>query len=203
MPAPSTAAAFDPPGPDPGMTLEAWADMDEDEPGELVDGRLVEEELSTYLHESVVAWLIRILGIWAVARGGRVFGSEGKIGLAPGKGRKPDVTVYGPGARLPSKKSSLVTLPPTIAIEVVSPRPRDVHRDRVDKLREYAQFGVAWYWLLDPQLRVLEILELGADKRYTIALAASDGSHPAPGCEGLSLDLDALWAEIDALPDDD
>ena len=26
------------------MTLAAWADMGEDEPGELVDGRLVEEE---------------------------------------------------------------------------------------------------------------------------------------------------------------
>ena len=30
--------------PDP-MTLEEWADMDEDEPGELVDGHLEEEEV--------------------------------------------------------------------------------------------------------------------------------------------------------------
>ena len=28
-----------------GLTLEAWADLDEDEEGELVDGRLVEEEM--------------------------------------------------------------------------------------------------------------------------------------------------------------
>ena len=37
------------------MTLEQWADMDEDEPGELVDGALVEEEVPTILHEAVVA----------------------------------------------------------------------------------------------------------------------------------------------------
>jgi hypothetical protein len=29
---------------EPEMTLAQWADMDEDEPGELVDGRLIEEE---------------------------------------------------------------------------------------------------------------------------------------------------------------
>ncbi len=185
------------------MTLEAWADMDEDEPGELVDGRLVEEEVPSILHEGAVSWLIAALRAWMIARGGRVFGSELKLSIAAGKGRKPDVSVYGPGARLPLKKSTQTTRPPTIAVEVISPRPRDAHRDRVEKVHEYGRLGIAWYWLLDPQLRVLEVLELGADQRYTIALSASFGVHPVPGFEGFLLDLDALWAEVDALPDED
>ena len=52
-----------------------------------------------------------------------------------------------------------------------------------------------------PEARVLEIFELGADGRYVIALTAADGAHPVPGCEGLVLDLDALWAEVDRLPE--
>jgi hypothetical protein len=54
--------------------------------------------------------------------------------------------------------------------------------------------------LVDPKLRALEIYELGADNRYVRALAAAQGRlEQIPGCQGLTLDLDALWAEIDDL----
>ena len=183
----------------PGMTLEEWADLDEDEPGELVDGRLEEEEVPSYLHEAIVAWFIRVLGAWAAARGGWVFGSESKFAVAPQRGRKPDVSVYFPGAPLPGARDGVARVPPQIMVEVLSPRPRDARRDRIDKTRDYAGFGVRQYWIVDPEVRVLEILELGIDGRYAIALTASEGTHPVPGCEGLTLDLDSLWAELDRL----
>src|SRR5688572_1139871 len=52
------------------MSVEQWAALDEDEPGELVDGHLEEEEVPTWAHELVVSWLIRVLGGWIVPRGG-------------------------------------------------------------------------------------------------------------------------------------
>jgi Uma2 family endonuclease len=184
------------------MTLEEWAAMDEDEPGELVDGRLVEEEVARNLHEAAVSWTIGTLRTWAKPRGARVFGSEHKLGVSPGQGRKPDVSMYAAGTRLRAD-AGLSRTPPHVVVEVLSPTPRDVHRDRVDKLKEYARFGVPYYWLLDPRTRLLEILELGADGRYTIALSASSGTVAAPGCEGLTLDLGDLWAEVDELSFDD
>jgi hypothetical protein len=51
------------------MTLDEWADLDEDEPGELVDGRLEEEEAPSFLQEALVAWLVWVLGTWAVPPG--------------------------------------------------------------------------------------------------------------------------------------
>ena len=109
--------------------------------------------------------------------------------------------MYAPGVRLQAN-AGLSRTPPTIVVEVVSPTPRDVHRDRVDKLREYAKLGVRFYWLLDPRTRLLEILELGADGRYAIALSATEGKHTAPGLDDL-VDLDDLWAEVDGLSFDE
>lgn len=189
---------------DRGMTVAEWADLPEDEPGELVDGRLVEEEVPDYVHEVVVGWLIRVLGIWIAPLGGLVGGSDAKFAVTPERGRKPDVTVFLPGSRKPPRRG-VVRVPPDIAIEVISPSPRDGRRDRIQKVEEYAAFGVRWYWLVDPELRALEILELGADGRYVRALGAGEGLvTTVPGCEGLQLDLNALWSELDRLePEDD
>jgi len=50
------------------------------------------------------------------------------------------------------------------------------------------------------ELRSLEILELGPDRRYVHALGATSGViESVPGCEGLRIDLDALWDEVERL----
>ncbi len=188
------------------MSLEEWADLDEDEPGEIVDDRLVEDEMPSLIHECVVGWLIAVLRAWAVPRGGVVGASEGKFAVRARRGRKPDVFVYCRG-RVPPGRARLQRTPPDIMIEVVTPTPRDGRRDRVEKLDDYAAFGVRSYWLVDPELRSFEIFELTADGRYLHAVGVSQGRiDPVPGCEGLSLDVDELWSEVarlEAIPDDE
>jgi len=183
----------------PELSLDEWFALPEDEPGELVNGRLEEEEVPDYLHELLVAFLVQLLRNWIRPQGGLVAGSDAKFAVSSRRGRKPDLTVYLPGSRRPPARG-LIRVPPDVAIEVVSPTPRDGRRDRVEKLADYAAFGVAWYWLVDPQLRSLEILQLDAQGRYLHVLGASTGTlQQIPGCEGLTLDLDALWAAIDSL----
>ncbi len=181
------------------MSIDQWAELPEDEPGELVDGYLQEEEMPGLLHEIVVAWLVRVLGSWAAPRGGIVFGSEVKLAVSARSGRKPDVSMYLAGhASLP--RHGAVRVPPDVAIEVVSPTPRDVRRDRVEKVDAYAAFGVRWYWIVDPEQHTVEILELGGDGRYVHALGATGGTlTTVPGCDGLAVDLDDLWRETEKL----
>lgn len=188
----------------PRMSLAEWADLPEDEPGELVDGRIEEEEVASAAHEVVTGSLLRALGNWVVPRGGLVLGSSAKYAVKlPARGRMADVSAFFPGSRMPPR-AGVIALPPDLAIEVVSPSPRDGRRDRVEKLKEYAAFGIRWYWVVDPALRSLEILELGADRRYVHALDVTEGMiEIVPGCEGLQLDLDALWAEMDRLGPED
>ena len=178
------------------MTVEEWGDLDEDIEGELVDGVLEEEEMATFLHELVVMWLAQALRSWVRRRHGYVAGSEAKIAVGPRRGRKPDLSVYLRG-KAPALADTLVRTPPHIVVEVVSPRPRDARRDRVEKISDYARTGIRYYWLLDPQLRTLEILEREASGQYRVAVARSRGKLRIPGCPGLVLNLDDLWAEVD------
>jgi Uma2 family endonuclease len=179
------------------MSLDEWASLPEDQPGELVDGQLVEEEVPDFDHESVVTWLIVLLGAWILPRRGFVFASEGKFALRPGLGRKPDISVFFPGGAVPPRHGP-GRVAPDILVEVISSSARDVRRDRIDKAADYAAFGVRFYWLIDPDDRTFEIFELQAGG-YLRVLAASEGALDVPGCAGLRLDLDALWAEIERL----
>jgi len=175
------------------LTLKQWAELPDDVEGELVDGQLVEEEVPNLPHERSVAWLLTRLLVWLEPRGGEVVGSELKYGVAPKRGRKPDLSVCLPGAQGRDAATMVTTVPPDIMVEVLTPTPRDIARDRIEKAREYARFGVRWYWLVDPAARTLEIFELGPAGRYVQAKAASTGKLGVPGCRGLKLDLDALW----------
>jgi len=182
------------------LTLDEWAAMDEDESGELIDGQLEEEEVASWAHEIVVSFLIGVLRAWFVPRGGFVLGSETKLAISERRGRKPDVVVFRSKRELPDRSSSLTRVPPDIVIEVVTPTPRDGRRDRVEKKHDYARMGVSQYWLVDPELRALEILSRGTDGRFIEVLTESTGIHPVPDTDGLTLDLDALWAEVDSWP---
>ena len=180
------------PTPRDDLTLEQWAAMPEDEPGELVDGRLEEEEMPDFVHELIVTWLGHAFRSWLSGLGGFVGGSGVKFAVGLRRGRKPDLSVYLAGGGRPPRRG-LVRLPPDIVVEVISPRPADVRRDRVEKMNDYAAFGVRWYWLIDPEPRSVEVFERGADARYVRALGASgDALAAVPGCEGLVLDLPAL-----------
>jgi Uma2 family endonuclease len=181
------------------LSLADWLDLPEEQPGELVDGRLEEEEVPDFVHEAIVALLAHLFGGWVFPRGGMVGGSEVKLVIGDKRGRKPDLVVYLPGSRLPPRRGP-VRVPPDVAVEVVSPKPRDTRRDRVDKLADYAAFGIRFYWLVDPELRLMEVLELAPDGRYVHALGASTGVlEDVPGCVGLVVDLDGLWATVDRL----
>lgn len=178
------------------MSVEQWLQLERDIPGELVDGRLVEEEVVSTAHECVVAWLLFEVRRWVRQRGGFVFASQYKVPIGGDRGRKPDLSAWVPLWALPGARSRLGRVP-NLAIEVLTPTPRDIRRDRVEKRADYTAARIKQYWLVDPVARTIEILERRRDGRYVQALVASTGRHEVPRCPGFSLDLDALWAEVD------
>ncbi len=57
-----------------------------------------------------------------------------------------------------------------LAVEIVSPGKENARRDRVMKRQAYGKYGVAEYWIADPETRTLEIYRL---ENRTLNLAAT------------------------------
>lgn len=178
------------------LSLAEWERLPEDETGELVRGVVVEEEMPCHVHEAALVWLMGVLLPWCRANDARVLGSGLKYALGGDTGRMPDLSVFLRGAPRPPAQGA-ARMPPSIAVEVVSSTPADARRDRIVKLSEYAAFGVAWYWLVDPELRSVEMLELDAHGKYVHVVSATEGVVQVPGCAGLELDVDDLWRELE------
>jgi Uma2 family endonuclease len=112
------ASAFDRP-----MTMETWGELSEDEDGELVDGRLVEEESATIVHETIESMLNALLRAWLGAGRGLVGGSNAKFKVSNRRGRKPDLYLYLPGSKLPRGDAPVIDAVPDLASSV-NPIPR-------------------------------------------------------------------------------
>lgn len=191
----------DPPRSGGSLSLEQWAELCEDDDGELVDGELVKAEVPDPVHELAVTLLVMLFGNHLIPKGGSVFTSEVKLAVRPSRGRKADVTVYLPGGHRPPRRG-LLRSPPDLLVEVVTPTPRDERRDRVEKMSEYQAFGVRYYRLVDPALGSVEIFEL-REGVYARIAAATSGTVDVPGCEGLTFDLDAFWSRLGELGPED
>jgi Uma2 family endonuclease len=63
-----------------------------------------------------------------------------------------------------------------------------------EKLRLYAESGVAEYWIIDPELETIEFLENTAGG-FRLRLP-EDTVYRSAVVDGLELDLEAFWRAI-------
>ena len=82
-------------------------------------------------------------------------------------------------------------LPPDWVCEVLSPS--TARLDRTDKLTVYAEFGVGHVWLIDPDIRTLEVFALSGGKWLLTATFKDADAVAAPPFEVHTFALDVLW----------
>lgn len=95
--------------------------------------------------------------------------------------------------RMPTlPEEAFFTLVPDWICEVLSPR--SARLDRVVKMPIYAQQGVEWLWLADPNLHTLEVYRL-LDRHWRLEGAWQEADVvQAPPFEDISLQLSDWWA---------
>lgn len=86
-----------------------------------------------------------------------------------------------------------VTGAPDFVVEVLSPG-SSKQQDRNDKKAVYGQYGVAEYWIIDPEQQRLEIY-LNHEGDLLPERTLTGGEVQATVIEGLRFELEELWAE--------
>jgi Uma2 family endonuclease len=111
-------------------------------------------------HQRIVFFLQRMLWLFVTERRlGEVLSAPLPIELWSKKFREPDL-IFVSKAKL-AQQSAKFWRNVDLVVEVVSPD--DPGCDYQDKRKEYARAGIAEYWIVDPQKKVVTVLVLQGD----------------------------------------
>lgn len=110
------------------------------------------------LHQRIVKFLFRMLEAFVLASGtGEVLFAPLPVRLWSGKYRDPDIVYLRPGRITDPRQQPRGA---DLAMEVVSEDEADRQRDLVTKRDEFAQAGIAEYWIVDRQEHKITVLAL-------------------------------------------
>ena len=121
----------------------------------------------------------------------------GEVFLAPTDCILSDVTVVQPDIlyvaadRLAIISERGIEGAPTLAVEVLSPSTTRIDRER--KVKLYAEYGAAYYWIVDPVAHSIEAYTL-VGAAYVPAGSVTGEAAALPPFTDLQIDPAALWS---------
>ncbi|MGH7858659.1 MAG: Uma2 family endonuclease [Candidatus Binatia bacterium] len=162
-----------------------------DEPRcELIYGRFHVTPAPIVRHQEIVLRLAKLLLEHADSCDARVVVSPVDVVLGERTVVQPDI-VYITAARK-SIVGDRVEGAPDLVVEVLSPA--TARRDLGEKLKLYAEAGVAEYWLVDPTAKTFQLLE-NRGGQFEVRLPV-DGALLSEAAPGFRLDLEAFWRAL-------
>jgi Uma2 family endonuclease len=173
----------------PYRAADYWK-LPEGEPVELIKGRLVVSPSPNVLHQTIIGVLFDILLKCARGTGSKVLLSPMDVILSDDTILQPDLLYIAKSRRSIIKQR--VEGPPDLVIEIISGTSR---RDRIEKLDLYAKYGVAEYWIVDPQAQLIEFL-VNESGRYVIQ-SAMDDRYQSPRLPEVTIQVAEFWREVD------
>jgi Uma2 family endonuclease len=175
------------------MTAEQYLLLGEDPPGvrlELVEGEVAVSPSPTPNHGFAIMQLGTLLNLHVRKSGlGEIYCDIDTI-LNRLNVRRPDILFFSTTrTHLIGKKA--MEGPPDLAVEVVSPSSGEI--DRVDKFAQYAQAGVTYYWIVDPEIREIEAWRLDDGQYLRCGRGQGNESVNLPPFADLAIPLKDLW----------
>ncbi len=167
---------------------------------EFTDGRVEFLTMPTLIHETLTQFLFLALYQFVDQRKlGKVFSNGIRLRIRPRKVRLPDVIFL--HCDHFHALHNRVWDGADLVMEVVSDSPGDRQRDYEEKLVDYAEAQVAEYWIIDPERQVVIVHRL-AGSQYSQPGEYGRGQIAVSALlEGFSVDVGALFAAAEDIPE--
>ena len=177
----------------PRKTIEDFLALGEEVLAELIDGELYMNASPRPRHQRIALRLARALSEFVEDCGlGEVFVAPLDVYLPTEDVVEPDL-VFVASDQAQLVKEDAVHGTPRLLVEVLSPS--NPERDRVLKFARYAQSGVAEYWIVDPELRGVELFVLEQRQLVPAGWFTPGTTFASPSFPGLDLDLAWVFGE--------
>ncbi|MCS6909024.1 MAG: Uma2 family endonuclease [Anaerolineales bacterium] len=167
---------------------------------EWVEGEIIEHMPPTITHQSLVAYLTKLLGLFTDFLGlGQVWSAPIEMRCRPdGNSREPDVVFVATEHLARVANDRRIEGPADVVIEVVSAD--SVARDLDEKFVEYQECGVPEYWVIDPRpdRRRAFFYQRDAQGRFEL-IKPEAGIYHSRLIPGFWLKVEWLWEKPDAL----
>jgi len=160
---------------------------------ELIDGEVILSPSPSEKHQRASARLFLSMGGHVERHDlGRVYYAPFDVVFSEKTALQPDL-LFVSKARLGIIGPEYIVGAPDLVVEILSPS-RSAY-DRVTKLEQYALYGVAEYWIIDPMAENVEIYRL-AGREYELmgTLTGSQMLH-TPFLPGWELAVSSLFSE--------
>jgi Uma2 family endonuclease len=185
-----------PPASDVKLTYDDFVHFPDDgQRHEIIDGEHYVTAAPNTKHQRVSMNLSGLL--WGLVRGhelGEVFAAPFDVLLSDSDVVEPDLVYVSKNRRADVLTAAHARGAPDIVVEIGSPSTRK--RDEIIKRRLYERYGVAEYWVVDPELDEIKVYRL-IDGRYTrtaeLSLERAD-TLTSPFFPGLALPLVDIFA---------
>ncbi len=161
---------------------------------ELVDGSLEVLPMPTWLHQLIVDFLVMSIKshLSDSGIGGIVLFAPLPTKLFPGTIREPDVLFVSPENIPRDPKSYPKKL--DFVMEVVSDGAEAHERDYQAKRIDYAKAGIAEYWIVDPEERLITVLGLQGNAYITLGEYGSGEVAEGQYWKGFTISVDQVFS---------
>lgn len=161
---------------------------------EIIDGELIGIRTPRWSHQQVTGRIFNALDAWSQATG------RGEAAINPGiiftdeDNVIPDV-VWASTDRLDRLLDAAehLTGATELVVEVLSPGEKNEQRDKQLKLKLYSQQGVQEYWIVDNNLRQVQVYRRETAVLVLVATLQADDSLTSPLLPGLACGLDQIF----------
>ncbi|HHV75188.1 Uma2 family endonuclease [Thermoanaerobacterium butyriciformans] len=148
-------------------TYDDYLNWTDDQRIELIDGQIYLMAPPSTMHQRILREIFTVFSVYLKGKKCEAFCAPFGVKFTE-KSEKDIKTVVEPDIVVICDKSKLdndgCKGAPDLIVEITSPS--TVRRDRVEKFNLYEKYGVKEYWIVEPDLKIVNVFALQENNRY-------------------------------------